>query len=178
MNRRGRPALTGRLVEIHIHLRLRAGEDDDLLAFFEQLPAGRRTVALKTALRAGGMQADEVENGSSDDSLAEALEGLTPEQEEWVEEHAPRHGIAYWSGDLESEGIAARHTMHEFLGVPVFRCHTLKVATRVPDVQWDRPPRHNAAAAATGAMEAVCVAGPTGSFFRKGLSSHTGEVRM
>ena len=76
MSRRGRPALTGRLVEIHIHLRLRAGEDDDLLAFFEQLPAGRRTVALKTALRIGGMQPVENEKGSPDDTLADALEGL------------------------------------------------------------------------------------------------------
>ncbi len=76
MSRRGRPVLPGRLVEIHIHLRLRAGEDDDLLAFFERLPAGRRTVALKTALRAGGMQPVENETGSPDDTLADALEGL------------------------------------------------------------------------------------------------------
>jgi len=76
MTRRGRPRLPGAVVEIHIHLRLRAGEDDDLLAFFERFPARRRSSALKTALRVGGMQADEVESGSSDDSLAEALEGL------------------------------------------------------------------------------------------------------
>lgn len=37
--------------------------------------------------------------------LAEALDGLTPEQEEWLEEHCPRPGIVYWSGDPESVGI-------------------------------------------------------------------------
>jgi len=76
MTRRGRPPLLRPVVEIHIHLRLRTGEDDDLLAFFEQFPTRRRTVALKTALRAGGMQPVESEKGSSDDTLANALEGL------------------------------------------------------------------------------------------------------
>ncbi len=76
MTRRGRPSLPGPVVEIHIHLRLRIGEDDDLLAFFERFPARRRTVALKTALRAGGMQPVESASTLPDDTLADALESL------------------------------------------------------------------------------------------------------
>lgn len=37
--------------------------------------------------------------------LAEALECLTLEQEEWLQEHCPRPGNPYWSGHLESVGI-------------------------------------------------------------------------
>lgn len=76
MTHRGRPSLPTPVVEIHIHLRLRVGEDDDLLAFFSRFPARRRAVALKTALRAGGMQVENVETGPSEDVLADALDGL------------------------------------------------------------------------------------------------------
>ena len=50
-----RPRLTCDVVKVHLHLRLRRGEDDDLLRFFEQLVPGQRSTALKMALRAGGL---------------------------------------------------------------------------------------------------------------------------
>lgn len=36
--------------ETHIHLRLRVGEDDDIIACFSDLPQGKRASALKSAL--------------------------------------------------------------------------------------------------------------------------------
>ena len=47
---RGRPASTTPAWECHIHLRLRVGEDDDLIAFLSSLPPRRRAQALKLAL--------------------------------------------------------------------------------------------------------------------------------
>lgn len=53
--RRGRPKKSGREHLYRINLRLREGYDDDLIAFMEQFPPGRRVAAVKTALRTGGM---------------------------------------------------------------------------------------------------------------------------
>ncbi len=71
---RGRPASTAPAWECHIHLRLRAGEDDDLIAFLSNLPPRRRALALKVALRSGGMQIDPMRNDSLDDELAAAAD--------------------------------------------------------------------------------------------------------
>ncbi len=71
---RGRPASTAPAWECHIHLRLRAGEDDDLIAFLSNLPPRRRALALKVALRSGGMQIDQMRNDSLDDELAAAAD--------------------------------------------------------------------------------------------------------
>lgn len=75
MTRRGRPPLPEPVIEIYIHLRLRPGEDDDLLAFFERYPARRRATALKTALRAGGLQTAGSQDAVDDDDLS-AVDGL------------------------------------------------------------------------------------------------------
>ena len=75
MTQRGRPPRSRPAVEIHIHLRLYFGEDDDLLAFFERFPVRRRASALKTALRAGGMQTDNHHEQANDEDLT-ALDGL------------------------------------------------------------------------------------------------------
>ncbi len=75
---RGRPQLEGELVEVFVHLRLRAGEDDDLITFFARMPPGCRSDMLKAALRAGGMSAprgaaDQVEAGALDIALDDFL---------------------------------------------------------------------------------------------------------
>jgi hypothetical protein len=44
-------------IHVHLCLRLRPGDDDDLLSFFSQIPPRQRPAALKAALRAGGMSA-------------------------------------------------------------------------------------------------------------------------
>jgi hypothetical protein len=71
---RGRPASTTPAWECHIHLRLRVGEDDDLIAFLSNLPSGRRALALKVALRSGGMQTGQIAGGGIDDDLAAAVD--------------------------------------------------------------------------------------------------------
>ena len=74
--RRGRPLASDEAFEFHVHLRLRRGEDDDLIAFFERTPLRKRAGALKTALRLGALPAETVDDGPSDEDLAEALDGL------------------------------------------------------------------------------------------------------
>lgn len=74
--RRGRPPLNCRVIPLHITLNLREGEDDDLLAFFSGLPPRRRAAALKSALRAGGMQAGEVIGAGIDAELSQAVDDL------------------------------------------------------------------------------------------------------
>ncbi len=71
---RGRPVSTAPTWECHIHLRLRVGEDDDLIAFLSNLPPRKRAVALKSALRTGGANLNQAETGLSDEDLLEALD--------------------------------------------------------------------------------------------------------
>lgn len=71
---RGRPASTTPAWECHIHLRLRMGEDDDLIAFLSSLPLRRRAQALKVALRSGGMQPSQIVDETLDDELAAAAD--------------------------------------------------------------------------------------------------------
>lgn len=70
---RGRPVSTAPTWECHIHLRLRVGEDDDLIAFLSNLPPRKRAVALKSALRTGGANLNQAETGISDEELLESL---------------------------------------------------------------------------------------------------------
>ena len=70
----GRPISTAPAVECHIHLRLRVGEDDDLIAFLNTLPARRRASAIKAALRTGGMGFGLTNDDSSDDELISAID--------------------------------------------------------------------------------------------------------
>ena len=71
---RGRPVSTAPVWECHIHLRLRVGEDDDLIAFLSKIPARKRVVVLKSALRAGGANLSQVESGLPDEELLENLD--------------------------------------------------------------------------------------------------------
>lgn len=71
---RGRPASKASTWECHIHLRLRMGEDDDLIAFLNGLPPRRRALTLKVALRSGGMQSGPTIDNGLDDELAAAAD--------------------------------------------------------------------------------------------------------
>lgn len=72
--KRGRPTLTGEVVEIHVHLRLRRGEDDDLLEFFARAGPRHRVVYLKQALRTGNLNAPTIQDTSDEEELADALQ--------------------------------------------------------------------------------------------------------
>jgi hypothetical protein len=65
--RRGRPPLTARPIRFRINLWLRPGEDDDLITYFSQIAIGRRPSVVKSALRAGGMQAGPLAGEAEDD---------------------------------------------------------------------------------------------------------------
>jgi len=71
---RGRPVSAVPTWECHVHLRLRVGEDDDLIAFLNTLPARRRASTIKAALRNGGMGFGLTNDDSSDDDLISALD--------------------------------------------------------------------------------------------------------
>jgi hypothetical protein len=70
----GRPVSTRQAWECHIHLRLRVGEDDDLIAFLSNLPPRRRASALKAAIRTGGMGLGLAEADRSEDELLATLD--------------------------------------------------------------------------------------------------------
>jgi len=53
--RGGRPPLDTEVIRVRVTLSLRVGEDDDLIAWFAQLPARQRPRHLKRALRQGGV---------------------------------------------------------------------------------------------------------------------------
>ena len=72
---RGRPRLTERPISVRIHLRLRPGEDDDLLAFFARYASRQRAAALKGALRAGSLNTGAAP-AVAEDMLAEAVNDL------------------------------------------------------------------------------------------------------
>ncbi len=60
---------------VPVKLSLRPGEDDDLIAFFERVPARLRAAAVKQALRSGGMSM-KMDDLPSDDEVEAALDGL------------------------------------------------------------------------------------------------------
>jgi len=74
MSKRGRPKATTENWECQIHLRLRVGEDDDLIQFLSAIPDRRRALALKAALRTGGMRTADFADDSLDDELAAAAD--------------------------------------------------------------------------------------------------------
>ncbi len=71
---RGRPAATGKTWDCQVHLRLRVGEDDDLIAFLGSLPPRRRATAIKSVLRSGGMTIQSLDNGISDAEMFESID--------------------------------------------------------------------------------------------------------
>ena len=74
--KRGRRKAENLSIEFLIHLRLRAGEDDDLIAFLHSIPKRRRASGVKSALRAGGMQASNSVWLEDEEELAAALESF------------------------------------------------------------------------------------------------------
>lgn len=71
---RGRPISAVPTWDCQIHLRLRVGEEDDLIAFLRNLPPRRRAAALKAALRTGGMGLGPLEADNSEDELLATLD--------------------------------------------------------------------------------------------------------
>lgn len=71
---RGRQVLKGQSWDCQVHLRLRVGEDDDLIAFLQHIPARRRVSAIKSALRSGKMNLTRADKGKADDELLPALD--------------------------------------------------------------------------------------------------------
>lgn len=71
---RGRPPMAVASWECHVHLRLRTGQDDDLIEFLRALPPRKRVMALKSALRAGGMAPNRGEGGVVDDETLSAID--------------------------------------------------------------------------------------------------------
>ena len=74
MSKRGRPKAVTENWDCQIHLRLHVGEDDDLIGFLSAIPMGRRALALKAALRSGGLQTAGFADESLDDELAAAAD--------------------------------------------------------------------------------------------------------
>lgn len=69
----GRPPTGVRTILIRASLTLREGEDDDLIAVFQTVPARQRANFIKAAMRSGGLQVD-LEGLPNDDELAESLD--------------------------------------------------------------------------------------------------------
>jgi hypothetical protein len=70
-----RPKLAERPIIVQVKFRLHRGEDDDLLTWFEQIPARLRVAAVKAAIRSGGMNLKS-EVLPSDDEVERALDAL------------------------------------------------------------------------------------------------------
>lgn len=72
--KRGRRKAEHPSLQFLIHLRLREGDDEDLIAFLKSIPKRRRAAAIKSALRAGGMQSARAEAAEDDDALAASVD--------------------------------------------------------------------------------------------------------
>ena len=71
---RGRRKAESPSIPFFIHLRLSEIEDADLINFFQSIPKRRRAAAIKSALRAGGMQSAGVEDAEDDEALAASVD--------------------------------------------------------------------------------------------------------
>jgi len=70
--RRGRPRLEQQNVIVEVYLRLKPGQDNDLIEFFATIPPGMRVATVKSALRSGGMRQElDAINEQADEELAE-----------------------------------------------------------------------------------------------------------
>jgi hypothetical protein len=70
-----RPKAATQAMIVQVKLSLHPGEDDDLISFFEMVPARLRVAAVKQALRSGGMSV-QLDDLPSDDEVELALDGL------------------------------------------------------------------------------------------------------
>jgi hypothetical protein len=71
MNQKDQEIVTPFSISVHIHLRLRSGEDDDLITFFNLAGSKCKARAVKAALRMGGLPTNgsiftPVEDGAED----------------------------------------------------------------------------------------------------------------
>lgn len=57
-------------------MRLRVGEDDDLIAFLSHIPVRRRASAIKSALRTGSLGLMQVETEPAEDELLASLDNF------------------------------------------------------------------------------------------------------
>jgi len=71
---RGRRKAESPSIPFFIHLRLSEVEDADLIQFFQSIPKRRRATAIKSALRAGGMQSAGVVDTEDDEALAASVD--------------------------------------------------------------------------------------------------------
>ncbi|MBT7014863.1 MAG: hypothetical protein HN965_01110 [Anaerolineae bacterium] len=72
----GRPRKTGNLSIFRIKLRLWEGEDDDLIAFLQAVPTGKRSAAVKTAMRSGKIETLVIDDLADEDDLASLADDL------------------------------------------------------------------------------------------------------
>ncbi len=75
MTQRGRPRLPVQAVVLNLKLRLRPGVDDDLIAFFGQIPPRHRAGAAKAAMRSGNLATAVSADLPADEAVADALGG-------------------------------------------------------------------------------------------------------
>lgn len=71
-----RPRYDGVIHSVRLTLRLREGEDDDLIQFFSGLGERRHARAVIQALRHGGLIVTSDDEADEDDGLADALAGM------------------------------------------------------------------------------------------------------
>ncbi len=71
-----RPRFDGVIHTVRLSLRLREGEDDDLIGFFEQLGDRGRARAVVQALRQGGLVFTGDEEVDEDEANFDALAGM------------------------------------------------------------------------------------------------------
>ena len=71
----GRPRANTLAILIRASITLREGEDDDLIAVFQNVPARKRASFIKAAMRSGGLQVN-MEDLPDDSELADSLDGF------------------------------------------------------------------------------------------------------
>jgi len=74
--KRGRRKAENPSLEFLIHLRLQQRIDEDLIAFLTSIPKRRRASAIKSALRAGGMQSAIPNSLEDEDVLAASVDSF------------------------------------------------------------------------------------------------------
>ena len=70
----GRPRLAHPVIQVHVHLRLHEGQDDDLIMLFRNVPEGKFSTFLKSALRNGAGPLTDTAGLPDDSSLTEHLD--------------------------------------------------------------------------------------------------------
>jgi len=70
----GRPRLDHPVIQVHVHLRLHEGQDDDLISLFRNVPEGNFSTFLKSALRNGAGHLTNTAGLPDDSSLTEHLD--------------------------------------------------------------------------------------------------------